>query len=63
LSLPCSHLFFVVFQFYPGYTTELEERRQAKVARNRRFGKGPPKKGQGKRAQKKQNRAAKKATA
>ena len=37
----------------PDYMTELEERRTEALARLRRKGKGPPKKGQGKRATKK----------
>ena len=36
-----------------GFTTEIEERRQDALARLRRRGKGPPPKGQGKRASRK----------
>mmetsp|Transcript_31989 Transcript_31989/g.36962 ORF Transcript_31989/g.36962 Transcript_31989/m.36962 type:complete len:92 (-) Transcript_31989:1670-1945(-) len=37
----------------PGWTSELHDRRQIKLANLRRRGKGPPKKGQGKRSKKK----------
>ena len=37
----------------PDYTTELEERRADQLDRLKRRGKGPPKKGQGRRTKKK----------
>ncbi|GMH53485.1 hypothetical protein TrLO_g188 [Triparma laevis f. longispina] len=37
---------------FPGYMTDVEERRQKKLETMRRRGKGPPPKGQGKRATK-----------
>lgn len=37
----------------PEFKTELEQRRSDQLDRFRRFGKGPPKKGQGKRSKKK----------
>lgn len=40
-------------QSYPEFQTDLEERREDALARLKRRGKGPPKKGQGKRASKK----------
>lgn len=40
-------------QAAPGFLTELEERRTLALSRLRRRGKGPPKKGQGKRSKKK----------
>ncbi len=44
---------FLGEQAIPDYTTDLYDRRQEKLDRLRRRGKGPPKKGQGKRATKK----------
>jgi len=44
----CSHK-----QVIPGFKSELEERKHAKLSLMKRRGKGPPKKGAGARAQKK----------
>ena len=40
-------------KFMPGYLNEQEERRQMKLEQLRRRGKGPPKKGSGKRSKRK----------
>ena len=39
-------------KFAPGFKTEIEERREEKLVRLRARNKGPPKKGEGKRAKK-----------
>ena len=44
---------FVIKQMFPGFKNDLEERRFEKAQRKRAAGKGPPKKGSGKRSLKK----------
>lgn len=54
LLLPLVRSFFLhTKQVIPGYKSELEERRAEKLQILRRRGKGPPKKGSGKRSKKK----------
>ena len=45
--------FYFIKQQFPWYKNELEQRRFEKAQRKRALGKGPPKKGSGKRASKK----------
>jgi hypothetical protein len=55
-SLSCYHQHYpkpfedVIRKEFPDFLTEKEDRRKQKLAYLRRRGKGPPKKGQGKRA-------------